>query len=166
MKRTIAIITLIGLPAFLIALAGVRLVMHDRSSICSALANQPECMCGCRAKHGLANAKVSACAERMATEAGVAILLLLIIILGGMAGLFAVDACCTRRKSAAHRAFVAEISHRLRTPLTGLCLNADLLKEDRLPEESDRRDAIAAIAENSARLTDLVEKLLDHVARS
>ena len=36
----------------------------------------------------------------------------------------------------------------------------------RLPEESDRRDAIASIAENVTQLTDLVEKLLDHVARS
>ncbi len=133
MKRTIAIITLIGLPALLIALAGVRLVMHDRSGICSAVANQPECTCGCREKHGRANAEVSARAERMATEAGAAILL---------------------------------ISHKLRTPLTGLCLNADLLKEHRLPEESDRRDAIASIAENATQLTDLVEKLLDHVARS
>ena len=60
MKRTIAIITLIGLPALLIALAGVRLVMHDRSGICSAVANQPECTCGCREKHGRANAEVSA----------------------------------------------------------------------------------------------------------
>ena len=128
MKRTIAIITLIGLPALLIALAGVRLVMHDRSGICSAVANQPECTCGCREKHGRANAE--------------------------------------RRQSAAHRAFVADISHKLRTPLTGLCLNADLLKEHRLPEESDRRDAIASIAENATQLTDLVEKLLDHVARS
>ena len=100
MKRTIAIITLIGLPALLIALAGVRLVMHDRSGICSAVANQPECTCGCREKHGRANVEVSARAERMATEAGAAILLLLIIILGGMAGLFAVDACRTRRQSA------------------------------------------------------------------
>lgn len=157
---------LIGLPALLIALAGVRLVMHDRSNICSAVASQMECACGCRERHGLANAEVSACAERMATEAGIAILLLLIIILGGIAGLFAADAYRTRRQSAAHRAFVADISHKLRTPLTGLCLNADLLKEERLPEESDRRDAIASIADNSARLTDLVEKLLDHVARS
>ena len=83
-----------------------------------------------------------------------------------MTGLFAVDAYRTRRQSAAHRAFVADISHKLRTPLTGLCLTADLLKEHRLPDESDRRDAIASIAENSTQLTDLVEKLLDHVARS
>ena len=66
MKRTIAIITLIGLPALLIALAGVRLVMYDRSGICSAVANQPECTCGCREKHGRANAEVSARAERSA----------------------------------------------------------------------------------------------------
>ena len=45
MKRTIAIITLIGLPALLIALAGVRLVMYDRSGICSAVsrASPPSC---------------------------------------------------------------------------------------------------------------------------
>ena len=157
---------LIGLPALLIALAGVCLVGYDRSCICAAVANQPECMCGCRDKHGLVEAEVSARAERMATEAGAAILLLLIVILGGMAGLFAIDSYRTRRQSAAHRAFVADISHKLRTPLTGLCLNADLLKEDRLPEESDKRDAIAAIAGNASQLTDLVEKLLDHVARS
>ena len=68
--------------------------------------------------------------------------------------------------SAAHKAFVADISHRLRTPLTGICLNADLLKEKRLETEAERDNAIADIADNSARLTGLVEQLLDHVAKS
>ena len=72
----------------------------------------------------------------------------------------------TRRQSAAHKAFVADISHRLRTPLTGICLNADLLKEKRLEAEAERDDAIKDIADNAARLTGLVEQLLDHVAKS
>ena len=104
--------------------------------------------------------------ERASVCAAVAILLLLVLALCGAAAAFAVDARRTRRQSAAHKAFVADISHRLRTPLTGICLNADLLKEKRLESEAERDDAIADIADNSARLTGLVEQLLDHVAKS
>lgn len=102
----------------------------------------------------------------MALEAGIAILALLAILLGGTTVLFALDAWRARRQSAANRNFVAEVSHQLRTPLTGIRLNADLLNEDRLRDADERREAISSIAEGSKKLVALVEKLLDHVARS
>ena len=156
MKRTASIVALIVLPSLLIAWGGIYLVLSERASACAAIEGHESCLCGCQ--------KLRSHANRMATEAGVAILLLLILILCGAAAAFAFDARRTRRQSAAHKAFVADISHRLRTPLTGICLNADLLKEKRLGTEAERDDAIADIADNSARLTGLVEQLLDHVA--
>ena len=156
MKRTASIVALIVLPSLLIAWGGIHLVLRERASVCAAVEGHESCSCGCQSLRSHAN--------RMATEAGVAMLLLLILALCGAAA--AVDARRTRRQSAAHKAFVADISHRLRTPLTGICLNADLLKEKRLETEAERDDAIADIADNSARLTGLVEQLLDHVAKS
>ncbi len=158
MKRTASIVALIVLPSLLIAWGGIHLVLRERASVCAAVEGHASCSCGCKELRSHAN--------RMATEAGVAMLLLLILALCGAAAAFAFDARRTRRQSAAHKAFVADISHRLRTPLTGICLNADLLKEKRLETEAERDDAIADIADNSARLTGLVEQLLDHVAKS
>ena len=158
MKRTASIVALIVLPSLLIAWGGFHLVLSERASVCAAIQGHESCSCGCQ--------KLRSHANRMATEAGVAMLLLLILALCGAAAAFAFDARRTRRQSAAHKAFVADISHRLRTPLTGICLNADLLKEKRLETDAERDDAIADIADNSARLTGLVEQLLDHVAKS
>jgi len=158
MKRTASIVTLIVLPALLIAWGGIHLVLRERASVCAAIEGHESCSCGCQ--------KLWSHANRMATEAGVALLLLLVLALCGAVAAFAFDARRTRRQSAAHKAFVADISHRLRTPLTGICLNADLLKEKRLETDEERDDAIADIADNSARLTGLVEQLLDHVAKS
>ena len=158
MKRTASIVALIVLPSLLIAWGGIHLVLRERASACAAIEGHGSCSCGCQ--------KLRSHANRMATEAGVVILLLLILALCGAAAAFAFDARRMRRQSAAHKAFVADISHRLRTPLTGICLNADLLKEKRLETEAERDDAIADIADNSARLTGLVEQLLDHVAKS
>ena len=158
MKRTASIVALIALPSLLIAWGGIHLGSRELASVCAAVEGHKSCSCGCQ--------KLRSHANRMATEAGVAMLLLLILALCGAAAAFAFDARRTRRQSAAHKAFVADISHRLRTPLTGICLNADLLKEKRLETEAELDDAIADIADNSARLTGLVEQLLDHVAKS
>ena len=158
MKRTASIVSLIVLPSFLIAWGGIHLVLRERASVCAAVEGHGACSCECQ--------KLQSHANRMATEAGVAMLLLLILALCGAATAFAFDARRARRQSAAHKAFVADVSHRLRTPLTGICLNADLLKENRLETDAERDDAIKDIAENSARLTGLVEQLLDHVAKS
>ena len=158
MQRTASIVALIALPSLLIALGGIHLVLRERASVCAAVEGHESCSCGCQNLRSHTN--------RMAAEAGAAILLLLVLALCGAAAAFAFDARRTRRQSAAHKAFVADISHRLRTPLTGICLNADLLKDKRLETDAERDDAIKDIADNSARLTGLVEQLLDHVAKS
>ena len=166
MKRTLAIFAPVCLLALLVALGGVYLVCRDRSRICTVIQGEPPCTCGCRDAHVRANNEVTARTEHMALEAGIAILVLLAILLGGTTVLFALDARRARRQSAANRDFVAEVSHQLRTPLTGICLNADLLNEDRLHGAEERREAISSIAEGSKKLVVLVEKLLDHVAQS
>ena len=163
MKRTIAIITLIGLPALLIALAGVRLVMYDRSGICSAVANQPECTCGCREKHGRANAEVSARAERMATEAGAAILLLLIIILLLFHALRTRIRTqkVTQQLQEARDSFFTNITHEFRTPLTvilGLGQQMEQAKGDQIQEV---RSAAKMIVRQGNSLLGLINKMLE-----
>jgi two-component system, OmpR family, sensor kinase len=61
---------------------------------------------------------------------------------------------------AGQRQFVADASHELRTPLTTVRTNAEFLREHPDVPESDRADAIADIATESARMSDLVDGLL------
>jgi len=59
--------------------------------------------------------------------------------------------------------FIANVSHELRTPLTSVRMHAEMLAEGGLDEE--RRRAYAAVVEaEGARLTALVEDLLDFAA--
>ena len=123
MKRTASIVALIALPSLLIAWGGIHLVLRERASVCAAVEGHESCSCGCQ--------KLRSHANRMATEAGVAMLLLLILALCGAAA-FAFDARRTRRQSAAHKAFVADISHDLKTPITVILANNSILRS--LPE--------------------------------
>ena len=165
MKRKLGMFALVCIPALLVALGGVYFVQRERSRICEIVRGQPPCTCGCRDAHVQADAEVTSCTDNMATEAGFAIMALLVLVLVGSTVLFATDARRARRQAAANKAFVADISHRLRTPLTGIRLNADLLNESRLQDDGERKDAVSVIAEEAKQLTALVERLLDHVAR-
>jgi signal transduction histidine kinase len=61
---------------------------------------------------------------------------------------------------AGQRQFVADASHELRTPLTTIRTNAEFLREHPEVGEQDRAEAIADIASESARMSDLVDGLL------
>ena len=58
------------------------------------------------------------------------------------------------------RQFVADASHELRTPLTTIRTNAEFLREHPDVGDNDRAEAIADIAGESARMSDLVDGLL------
>ena len=61
---------------------------------------------------------------------------------------------------AGQRQFVADASHELRTPLTTIRTNAEFLREHPDVAAADRTEAIADIASESARMSDLVDGLL------
>ncbi len=57
--------------------------------------------------------------------------------------------------------FVSNVSHELRTPLTSIRMFSELLAEDRIPDPARRRHALGTMATESARLSRLVESVLD-----
>ena len=57
--------------------------------------------------------------------------------------------------------FVSNVSHELRTPLTSIRMFSELLAEDRITDPERRRRALGTIAAESARLSRLVEGVLD-----
>ena len=57
--------------------------------------------------------------------------------------------------------FVSNVSHELRTPLTSIRMFSELLAEDRIDDPDRRRRALGTIAAESARLSRLVDGLLD-----
>jgi two-component system OmpR family sensor kinase len=61
---------------------------------------------------------------------------------------------------AGQRQFVADASHELRTPLTTIRTNAEFLREHADVPPADRAEAIADIASEATRMSDLVDGLL------
>ena len=58
--------------------------------------------------------------------------------------------------------FIDNVSHELNTPLAGIRLNAELLAENRIPDEERRRGALESILIESDRLSRMVSELLDY----
>lgn len=57
--------------------------------------------------------------------------------------------------------FVNKVSHDLRTPLTSIRMFVETLQMGRLTDEARRAEALAIIAEETARLSTLINRLLD-----
>jgi two-component system, OmpR family, phosphate regulon sensor histidine kinase PhoR len=57
--------------------------------------------------------------------------------------------------------FVNKVSHDLRTPLTSIRMFVETLQMGRLSDEARRAEALAIIAEETARLSTLINRLLD-----
>ncbi|HZY02198.1 MAG TPA: ATP-binding protein [Anaeromyxobacteraceae bacterium] len=57
--------------------------------------------------------------------------------------------------------FVNKVSHDLRTPLTSIRMFVETLQLGRLPEPERQREALAVIAQETARLSLLINRLLD-----
>ena len=71
-----------------------------------------------------------------------------------------VESAAVRRSDELKTAILRAVSHDLRSPLTAMVAAGEALGSSALPEE-DRRELAAAIASEGARLTRLIEKLLD-----
>src|SRR5262249_39940279 len=57
--------------------------------------------------------------------------------------------------------FVSNVSHELKTPLTSIRMFSELLAENRTPDPSRQRDSLAIINSEPARLTRLINNVLD-----
>jgi signal transduction histidine kinase len=57
--------------------------------------------------------------------------------------------------------FVSNVSHELKTPLTSIRMFSELLAEGRITEESRRREYLGIISAETARLTRLINNVLD-----
>ncbi|MBN8245951.1 MAG: HAMP domain-containing histidine kinase [Verrucomicrobia bacterium] len=57
--------------------------------------------------------------------------------------------------------FVSNVSHELKTPLTSIRMFAELLGEDRVTDPARRREFLGIIGTESARLTRLINQVLD-----
>jgi len=66
-----------------------------------------------------------------------------------------------RRDDLTKTTFVSNVSHELKTPLAAIRLWVDLLRKGTLATEEKRRKACEVIANENARMTRLVENLLD-----
>ena len=86
--------------------------------------------------------------------------LLLLCLAGG--GLVLLRAARRERLDALRKTdFVDNVSHELKTPLSGIRLSAELLAEGRLPDGPRRDKAVRSILAESDRLDRLVSNLLD-----
>jgi signal transduction histidine kinase len=81
------------------------------------------------------------------------------ILLGGW--LMAVDVRRQMRLAQQKTDFVSNVSHELKTPLTSIRMFADMLAEDRVTEPSRRTQYLRIISAESARLTRLINNVLD-----
>ncbi|WP_442815389.1 ATP-binding protein [Streptomyces sp. NBC_01766] len=66
-----------------------------------------------------------------------------------------------RRLEAQARRFVADVSHELRTPVAAMSAVTDVLDESALRQQGDTGDALRLVSEGTARLSELVNALME-----
>jgi two-component system phosphate regulon sensor histidine kinase PhoR len=86
---------------------------------------------------------------------------ILILVAGG--GLFAVDRVLTLSHRMAHRhqEFISAVSHELKTPLSGILMNTEMLQEGMVSTEERRQNCYRRIRAEGERLSRLVHNILD-----
>jgi signal transduction histidine kinase len=91
---------------------------------------------------------------------GLIVLLLVAAIVAG-GSIIAADVRRQVRLAQQKTDFVSNVSHELKTPLTSIRMFADLLAEKRVPDEARQATYLRIIAAESARLTRLINNVLD-----
>lgn len=86
-------------------------------------------------------------------------ILLVAILAGG--GLLAWQGYRDYHDAMRKTTFVSNVSHELKTPLTTIRMYAEMLREKRINDERKRESYLAVIADESMRLTRLVNNVLD-----
>ena len=92
------------------------------------------------------------------------VLLLVVVLIAAIAGgggLLVVDSRRQLRLAQQKTDFVSNVSHELKTPLTSIRMFSDLLVEGRVTDESKVRGYLGIISAEAARLTRLVNNVLD-----
>ncbi len=89
------------------------------------------------------------------------LVVLLVCVLAAGAWLMVRAAQKARRDDKTKTDFLSNCSHELKTPLAGIGIWADLLREGRLTTDDKRARAYKIISDENARMTRLVENLLD-----
>jgi len=91
---------------------------------------------------------------------GVIIIFAAISILGG--GIYTLGALAQEWRQARLKSnFVAQLSHDIRKPLTSIRMFSEMLEEGHLPSEEKKREYYKIISEESNKLTDLANSILD-----
>ncbi len=70
------------------------------------------------------------------------------------------DVTRLERTESMRRTFVADVSHELRTPIASIVAAAETL-EEAAPDEAERRELVALIQRQSARIRELIDDLMD-----
>jgi len=104
--------------------------------------------------------QISRAARTLQLTLGLIVLLLVAAIVSG-GSLIAADVRRHVRLAQQKTDFVSNVSHELKTPLTSIRMFADMLAEKRVPEEERRTTYLRIIAAEAARLTRLINNVLD-----
>jgi two-component system phosphate regulon sensor histidine kinase PhoR len=97
--------------------------------------------------------------RKLLIEIGLAVLSALVVIAGSAVIMAA--AARERRLASLKSEFVANVSHELKTPLSLIRMFGELLQSGRAPDDSKRKQYVDIIVNETERLSDLIENVLD-----